>query len=130
MRPKKYADILDKKAFAHVATIGPDGEPQNNPVWFEWDGERFLFSQTKDKQKFHNIKRDPRVAVSIQDPEDPYRRVEIRGRVTKVEPDADRQFIDRLAKEYMGKDEYTDDPPGTERLIVEVEPEHFTIYGD
>jgi PPOX class probable F420-dependent enzyme len=130
MRPEKDADILEQKAFAHVATIGPHGEPQNTPVWFDWDGERFLFSQTHDKQKMKNIERDPRVAISIQDPDDPYRRIEIRGRVAKVEPDPDRRFINALNKTYTGEDEYTHDPPGTERLIVQVEPEHFTTYGD
>lgn len=127
--PKDYRDILDKHGFAHVATIGPHGEPQNNPVWFEWDGKRFLFSQTKDKQKFRNLKHDSRVAVSIQDPENPYRRVEIRGHVAEIEPDEDREFINHLAKTYRGEDEYQYDPPGTERLIVKVEPDRFTTYG-
>lgn len=128
--PKKNADILDKEAVADVATIGPHGEPQNSPVWFEWDGEHVLFSQTPAKQKYKNIQHDPRVAISILDPDDPYRRIEVRGYVTSIEPDEDRSFINHLAKAYTGQDEYTYDEPGTERLIVEVLPVHFTTYGE
>ena len=128
--PDNLKRILNKKGFAHVATIGPDGEPQNNPVWFKWDGEHLLISQTDEKQKFKNMQREPRVAVSISDPDDPYKRVELRGHVARVDTDADRSFIDMLAKSYTGKDHYEYDPPNTARYIVAIEPEHYTKYGD
>ena len=60
--PKGYEDLLETTALAHVATIGPHGEPQSNPVWFGWDGEHVKFSQTKTRQKYRNIQRDSRVA--------------------------------------------------------------------
>ena len=63
--PSKYTDLLKSKALAHVATIGPDGAPQSNPVWFDWDGEHLLFSQTKTRQKYKNVQRNPQVALSL-----------------------------------------------------------------
>lgn len=127
--PDTHADILEAKGFAHVATIGPDGEPQSNPVWFEWDGDVLKFSQTKTRQKVRNLQRDPRIAVSILDPENPYRYLEIRGPVASVEDDPDNAFIDSLAKKYIDKDEYPWHQPGDERVIVSVKPEHATTMG-
>ena len=58
--PEQYADLLQSNALVHVATIGPKGEPQNNPVWFGWDGTHLLFSQTKGRQKYRNLQREAR----------------------------------------------------------------------
>ena len=93
-----HQDLLGSTALAHVATIGPHGEPQNNPVWFDWDGEHVKFSQTKARQKYRNLNRDPRIALSIVDPEDPYRYLEIRGVVERIDEDPDRAFINAMAK--------------------------------
>lgn len=127
--PDSHADILEKVAFANVATIGPDGAPQNNPVWFEWDGEEFRFSQTTGRQKYRNVKREPRVAISILDPENPYRYLEIRGEVVGIEDDSSNVFIDKMAKKYMGQDQYPFHQPGDHRVIVRVKPEHTTSMG-
>lgn len=129
MVPDSHRDILDAPGFAHMATIGPDGEPQVNPVWYEFDGEFLLFSQTKDRQKYRNVQREPRVAASITDPDNAYRRLELRGMVKEIEEDADRTFINRLAKKYMGQDEYPYHQPGDERVVVKVKPEHTTTMG-
>lgn len=69
--PASHRDILEGKGFAHVATLGPDGAPQSNPVGFEWDGDTLRFSQTKTRQKYRNLQRNPRIAVSILDSETP-----------------------------------------------------------
>ena len=125
MIPDELVDILERPSFASVATIGPDGAPHNSPVWFQWDGETINFSQTPDRQKMRNLRRDNRIALSILDPDDPYRYIEIRGRVVAVDPDPDYAFIQSLAHRYLGRD----NPwlqPGEERLIVRVEPEHIT----
>ncbi len=127
--PEGYEDLLETTALVHVATIGPDGEPQNNPVWFDWDGEHVKFSQTKTRQKYRNVSRDPRLALSIVDPENPYRYIEIRGEVTKVEEDPDNDFINAMANKYLGLDEYPYHQPGDERIVVYVEPEHTTQMG-
>ncbi|MGB3683046.1 MAG: PPOX class F420-dependent oxidoreductase, partial [Rubrobacteraceae bacterium] len=124
--PEGYEDLLKTNALVHVATIGPDGEPQNNPVWFDWDGEHVKFSQTKTRQKYKNVSREPRLALSIVDPENPYRYLEIRGEVKKVEEDPDNEFINAMAGKYLGLDEYPYHQPGDERIVVYVEPEHTT----
>ncbi len=104
--PAQYRDLLESKALAHVATIGPHGEPQANPVWFGWDGENLLFSQTKGRQKCRNIGREPRIALSIVDPANDYRYLEVRGTVVRVDDDPDNAFINGMAKKYIGQDVY------------------------
>ncbi len=127
--PTSHADLLERPALAHVATIGRDGEPQNNPVWFDWDGEHILFSQTTGRQKYRNVQREPRVALSIVDPDNPYRYLEIRGAVERIDPDPDKAFIDKMAKKYMGVDKYPWNQPGDERVVVVVRPEHTSQMG-
>jgi len=123
--PESHRDILEKKGFAHVATIGPGGEPQSHPVWYDWDGEALLISATPTKQRIQNLRRFPRIAVSIQDPDDPYRYLEIRGPV-EIEPDPRHHLIDALAKKYLGTERYEHEPPDSERLVVRIIPEHTT----
>lgn len=129
MIPASHQDLLDKKSFAHVATVGPDGAPQNNPVWFDWDGETLRFSQTKTRQKYRNVQREPRIAVSIIDPDDPYRYLEIRGEVVGIDDDDDNAFIDAMAKKYIEQDAYPWHQPGDERVVVKVKPEKTTTMG-
>ncbi len=129
MIPSKYTDLLKSKALAHVATVGPNGQPQSNPVWFDWDGEHVLFSQTKTRQKYKNVQRDPHVALSIVDPSNPFRYLEIRGTVSKIAEDPDNHFINAMAKKYLGQDKYPWNRPGDERIVVYVTPEHTTHMG-
>jgi PPOX class probable F420-dependent enzyme len=127
--PESHADILDKRSFASVATIGPNGEPQNNPVWFGWDGSHVRFSQTTTRQKYRNTRADRRVALSILDPDDPYRYLEIRGVVADVEDDPDLAFINSMALKYLGLDRYPWHQPGDERIVIVVEPTRTTTMG-
>ena len=127
--PAQHADLLESTALAHVATIGPDGEPQNNPVWFDWDGTHLRFSQTTTRQKYKNVQREPRLAVSIVDPANPYRYLEVRGTVERIDPDPDFAFIDAMAKKYLGQDKYPWTQPGDERVVVVIRPEHTTQMG-
>ncbi len=129
MIPSSLKDLLESTALAHVATIGPNGAPQANPVWFGWDGEHVLFSQTKTRQKLRNLQRDPRIALSIVDPANPGRYLEIRGKVVEVREDPDRAFINSMAKKYLGQDVYSWDRPGDERVVIVVAPEHTTQMG-
>ncbi len=124
--PEKYADLLESNALANVATIGPKGEPQNNPVWFGWDGTHILFSQTKGRQKYQNLQREPRVALSIVDPANPYRYLEIRGKVVRIDEDSDLAFINSMAKKYLDQDVYPWHKPEDERVVVVVQPERTT----
>lgn len=127
--PASHADLLESTALVHVATIGPEGEPQVNPVWFAWDGTNLRFSQTTTRQKYRNVQRDPRIALSIVDPSNPYRYLEIRGKVVEIEPDPDRAFINSMAKKYLGQDVYPWHQEGDERVVIVVEPEHTTQMG-
>ncbi len=127
--PESHADILDQVVVAHVATIGPNGEPQNNPVWFEYDGEFIKFSQTTGRQKYRNLKSSPKVAFSIVDPSNPYRYIEVRGTVASIDPDPDLAFINRQAKRYLNEDVYPWHAPTDERVVVKVKPEHTSQMG-
>ena len=124
MIPDSHADLLDwdTKAFAHVATMGPEGEPQSSPVWFDWDGTHIKFSLTTGRQKYRNLQGDKRIAMSIIDPSDAYRYLEIRGELEEVEPDPEIDFISRMAKKYIDKDRYPWHKEGDERMIMKIAP--------
>ncbi len=85
--PEKYRDLFEKRAFANLGTLMPDGRPQVTPVWCDFDGEHVIFNSAKGRQKDKNVRRDPRVAMTLVDPENPYRYLEIRGRVVEITED-------------------------------------------
>ncbi|HEX9822080.1 MAG TPA: PPOX class F420-dependent oxidoreductase [Methylomirabilota bacterium] len=127
--PQSYRDLFDKKAFAHLATVGADGAPQVTPVWIDYDGSHIRFNTARGRVKTRNLERNPRVALSIQDPENPYRYVQVRGRVAEMtEKDADAH-IDALAKKYLGQDRYPYRQPGEVRVMVKVAPEKIQSMG-
>ena len=120
--PTQFSDLLDKKAFAHLATLMPDGQPQVTPVWFDHDGKYIRVNSAKGRVKDKNMRRDPRVALSIQDPENAYRYLEIRGKVVEITENGAVAHIDALAKRYMGLDTYPFHQPGVQRVIYKIEP--------
>lgn len=126
--PESHLDLLTKPIFWHIATIGPDGKPQTSPVWGGWDGEHFLFSLTKTRQKFLNLEANPAVAVSALDAENGYRYLELRGTI-RVEDDTDVAFIDSMAKKYLDMDEYPNHQEGDERVIMILDITHTTHKG-
>ena len=117
--PPNLVDILDKRCFASVATLRPDGMLSCNPVSIVWDGEQIRFSSLEKQKKIRNLRADPRIALSILDPDNPVRYLEIRG-TADVEPDEDRSFVNEMAKKYLGVDEYPYDEPGAKRVIVTI----------
>ncbi|MDH3689088.1 MAG: PPOX class F420-dependent oxidoreductase [Gammaproteobacteria bacterium] len=124
--PKDYLDLFDKNAFAHLATLMPDSQPQVTPVWCDFDGTHVRVNSAKGRQKDLNMRREPHVALSMQDPDDPYRYLEVRGKVVEVtEQDADAH-INSLAKKYLGVDEYPYRKPGEVRVIYRIEPQRTT----
>lgn len=125
--PESHVDILEKKGFAHVATLGPDGAPQTTPVWYQWDGTILSFSHTTNRQKYRNIRRDPRIAISITDPDDPYRYIEIRGIVESIDDDPDHRFINTMAKKYLDENTHPWQQPEDVRVVVRVCPRHITV---
>src|SRR5439155_13655791 len=96
--PASHRDLLERPLFAHLATLRPDGSPQSSVMWFGWDGERARFSHTSTRQKYRNLLADGRVSFHIQDPDKPYRTLEVRGRVESMEPDVDATFYRSLQK--------------------------------
>jgi PPOX class probable F420-dependent enzyme len=120
--PTTNRDLLTETTVAHLATARPDGALQNNPVWFEWDGEHIKISQTKARQKMRNVRHDPHVALSVTDPDNPYRYLEVRGVVDRVEDDRDRAFIDHLSERYLQQRPYPNHQPGDERVVVYIRP--------
>ncbi|HMO58802.1 MAG TPA: PPOX class F420-dependent oxidoreductase [Roseiflexaceae bacterium] len=129
MIPETHLDLLESTALAHVATIDANGAPQVNPVWFGWDVTHLRFSNTKTRQKYQNALRDPRVAVSIVDPNNPYRYLEIRGEVVAIEEDPDLDFINAMAKKYLGMEKYPWHRPGDERVVLVIKPQRTTQMG-
>ena len=127
--PESHKDLLETTALADVATIGPDGAPQVNPVWFGWDGTLLTFSQTTGRQKFRNLHKGKRIALSIVDPANPYRYMEIRGKVVKFVPDPDKAFIDSMAKKYLGQDRYPYRRAGEVRVIYKIAPDRVGGMG-
>jgi PPOX class probable F420-dependent enzyme len=121
--PASHADLLDKPVFAHLATVRPDGSPQSSVMWFAWDGERIRMTHTKTRQKFRNLAAEPRVALSIVDPEDGYRFLEVRGEVESVEDDdAEASFYKSLQQRY-GMDYPIPDAPV--RVIFTIRPTKY-----
>ena len=121
--PDQYRDLFTKKAFAHLATVGADGAPQVTPVWVDFDGTHVCFNTAKGRVKVRNLARNPRVALSIQDPDNPYRYVQVRGRVVEATERGADAHIDALAKKYLGQDKYPFRQPGEVRVVYKVVPE-------
>ena len=127
--PKSHADILAKPAFAHLSTVMSDGSPQASAVWVDTDGSSIVVNSAEGRLKDRNIRRDPRVAISVTDPDNPYRSLMIRGRVAKITNDGADEHINRMAKKYMGVDEYPFRQPGEVRVLYYIEPERVAVMG-
>jgi PPOX class probable F420-dependent enzyme len=125
----QYRDLLEKKGFAHLATVGPDGKPQVTPVWVDFDGRHIRVNTARGRVKDRNLAKNPRVALSIQDPENPYRYVQIQGRVTEMTEQGADAHIDSLAKKYIGQDRYPHRKPGEVRVMVKIAPERVQGMG-
>ncbi len=127
--PEKFLNLFNKRAFASLATLMPDGQPQVTPVWCDLEGSYVRFNSARGRQKDRNVRRDPRVAMSVTDPDNAYRYLEIRGRVVEITQDGADEHIDRLAKKYLGVDKYPNRQPGEVRVIYKVEPQRVRTMG-
>jgi PPOX class probable F420-dependent enzyme len=126
--PEKFKDLFRKKAFASLATLMPSGSPQVTPVWCDYDGTHVLVNSARGRQKDRNMERDPRVALSIVDPDNPYRYMEIRGKVTEITEKGADEHINRMAKKYLDKDIYPARKPGEVRVIYKISPERVLTH--
>ncbi len=128
--PEAFLDLLtEKKAFASLATIMPDGSPQVTPVWFDYEGGIIRVNTAKGRVKARNMGEGAAVALSIMDPDNAYRYIQIRGRVRRVVEESADRHIDSLAKKYLGKDKYPFARPGEVRVMFEIEPRAVNAMG-
>jgi PPOX class probable F420-dependent enzyme len=127
--PEKYRDLFSKQAFAHLGTVMADGSPQVTPVWVDYDGNHIRVNTAKGRVKDRNMRRNKKVALSITDPENPYRHVTVRGEVEDITEQGADAHIDSLAKKYLGKDKYPFRQPGEVRVIYKIRPEKVAAMG-
>src|SRR5207302_430682 len=128
--PDKYLDLLEqKKAFAHLATVMPDGSPQVTPVWFDYTDGVIRVNTARGRVKVRNMKVGMPVALAIMDPDNPYRYIQIRGPVERVTEEGASAHIDRLAKKYLGADKYPYAQPGEVRVMFEIKPASASVMG-
>ncbi|HEY7049416.1 MAG TPA: PPOX class F420-dependent oxidoreductase [Jatrophihabitantaceae bacterium] len=119
--PDGYEDLLVRPLFGDLATVRPDGDPAVTPMWFAWDGEVLRFTHTTGRAKLRNIEHNPHVALSIIDPEQPYRYLQVRGKVEGIDPDPTGAFYVELAQRY-GRENPAPPPDSPDRVIITVRP--------
>jgi PPOX class probable F420-dependent enzyme len=127
--PDKYSDLFKKKAFANLGTLMKDGSPQVTPVWCDYDGKHIRVNSARGRVKDLNIRRDPRVALAIVDPENPYRYMEVRGKVVEITEKGADDHINSLSDKYLGNPVYPFRQPGEVRVLYKIEPEKFSSMG-
>jgi PPOX class probable F420-dependent enzyme len=128
--PDQYSDLVTKKTtFANLATLMPDGSPQVTPVWFDFLDGKIRVNTARGRIKDRNMQKNAHVALSIMDPENPYRHLAIRGRISSTTEQGADAHIDSLAKKYLGQDKYPFRRPGEVRVIYEIEPLSVAAMG-
>lgn len=127
--PAQFKDLFAKAAFAHLATLMPDGKPQVTPVWVDYDGTYIRVNSAKGRVKDKNMRRNKQVALSIQDPDNPYRSLAVQGEVVEITEQGADAHIDALAKKYLGKDRYPFRSAGEVRVIYKVRPDKVATMG-
>lgn len=120
--PEDKLDLFDKRSIAHLATLMPDGSPQVTPVWIDFDGTHLLVNTALGRQKDRNMRRQPRVALDILDPENPYRHLGVWGVVSEITQQGAEAHIDRLARRYLGVETYPNRRPGEQRVLYKILP--------
>ena len=127
--PEAYLDLLERPLFAHFATVARDGSPRVNPMWFLWDNQAGVLKLTHTNQR-HNyryLQRNPRVALSITDPDNQYRYLQLRGEVVHVEPDPTGAFYSTLQQRYRGRT--TEVKDRDVRVVLTIRPTAFKVRG-
>ena len=129
--PESHLDLIGDKstAYAYLATIMQDGTPQLTPVWFNTDGEYILINSAKGRVKDKNMRSRPQVALVIHDPKNPFRYIQVRGKIAEIGGEGARQHINNLALKYTGKAGFTLKDPDEVRLIYKLLPEKVQVSG-
>ena len=124
-----FHKLLQEPAFCQLATLMPDGSPQNTQVWVDTDGEHILVNTAEGRQKVRNVRRDPRVALNVVDPANAWRLATIRGRVTEITTAGADDLIDQLAQKYLGVEHYPFRNAAETRVTLTIAPERITEIG-
>jgi PPOX class probable F420-dependent enzyme len=125
--PEAFADLLRRPLFAAFATVAPDCSPRVNPMWFYWDDDAGVLKMTHTNRRhnFRNLQKNARVALSVTDPDNQYRYIQVRGEVVKVDPDPTGAFYQTLQQRYRG---YTTDVPDrAARVVLTIRPTAFKV---
>ena len=126
--PRNFLDLLQKPAFASLATVMPDGGPQVSPVWCDYDGRHIIVNTAKGRLKDKNMRARPNVTLCISDPDDPYRYLQVSGKVVAITEKGAAEHIDTLAEKYTGA-KYKNHQPGVSRVIYTIEPVKVDPHG-
>jgi len=132
--PASHLDLLEGPIFAVFTTVAPNGQPENTVVWCSWDGTHVLVNTAAGRRKDSNVRANPKVALTVVDPQDPFRWIDVRGMVDAIVEDADYSNINAHAKLYTGKDEYYGGvqpaaAKGTEqRIIFKIRPDRVLAF--
>jgi PPOX class probable F420-dependent enzyme len=127
--PDAYRDLFEKRSFANLVTLMPDGSPQVTPVWVDFDGQYVLINSAKGRQKDRNMEARPQVAMDILDPENPYRYIEIRGHVAEITEEGAIDHINKLSAKYTGNPQYPFLQAGEVRQIYKIVPDKVNVQG-
>jgi len=129
--PESHSDLIgdESPAYAYLATIMQDGTPQLTPVWFNTDGEYILINSAKGRVKDKNMRSRPQVALVIHDPKNPYRYIQVRGKIAEISGEGARQHINDLALKYTGKAGFSLKDPNEVRLIYKLLIEKVQVLG-
>lgn len=128
--PESFADLFERPVFAMLATVMPNGQPQVTPIWVSYDGQYLVVNTARGRQKDRNLHRDGRATISMFDPDNPYRWIEVRGRVAEETEQGGVEGINMLSAKYNGQPDYYANQPGQReretRVIYRIQPEHVT----
>jgi PPOX class probable F420-dependent enzyme len=122
--PAEVKRLIEGKTYANVATLMKDGSPHVTQTWVDHDGDVVVINTFEGSQKHRNAVRNPKIALDVCDPADPYRMAVIRGLVKEVTFDGAEEHIDRMARKYLGQERYPMRRPGVRRVLIKIEPTH------
>jgi len=125
----KARELIEGANIAHISTLGKSGRPQINPVWIDSDNGHLVVNSAEGRTWPNNLRRDPRVTLSVANQENPYEYVTVWGRVVDEDHEGADENINDLSKKYLGKDEYPFREPGEERVLFRIEPERVVVGG-
>lgn len=122
-------ELLKAPNFCNVSTLRGDGTIQAVPVWVDVQDGKPVLNTAEGRAWPRNLQRDPRLTLTVQNMENPYEYVSIRGTVSSREHEGADAHIDRLAMKYLGQESYPFRQPGEQRVIIRVDPEHVHVFG-